>query len=322
MAKTSTIKKDLIPYSAGTVILTPIARNGRPDHNRSVSTEFNFLASTQVSETRTVESLDAGNGSSPTKDFVTGITYTLTVTANAYNPVFHAVATGKIEEFPAKTLFRTQHTYNMPTELEDTETDLTIVFGETGDDKKVPAADEYGDVNFIVEDGYGNTLVRVYDTKNDSGATVTAVPEKGTYTYDEDTKTLHFSDDYLGDAMRLIYYYEATNAVTYSSNPILTTPEYMVEVFGYRQEASTGEAIPFQQKLTRASITGDVAGQPTQRSRSSQIVYTFATTPIPEGEIAYTEGYVNPVDIKDTTITSNSRPNGVDEETIGKTTGA
>lgn len=318
MAKTSTIKKALIPYSAGTVILTPIARNGRPDYDRSVASEFNFLASTQLSETRTVETVDAGNGSSPTKDFVTGVTYTLTVTANAYNPVFHAVATGKIEEFPEKTLFRTQHTYYMPTALGDDETDLTIVFGESGDDKEVPAADEYGNVHFDIEDSYGNTLVRVYDEEGEEGASVKAVPEKGTYTYDVDTKTLHFSEDYLGDTMRLIYYYEATNAVTYSSDPILTTPEYMVEVFGYRQEAETGEAIPFQQKLARASISGDVAGQPTQRSRSAQIVYTFASTPIPEGETMYTEGYINPIDVKDATTTSYSRPNGVDESTIGK----
>lgn len=103
MAKTTTVRKDLIPYRAGVVVVTPLDANKRPDYTKSVATEYDFLTSTQTSVTRTTETLANGNGSD--KEYITDETYNLAVVGNTFNPVFHGVVTGRIETLPEKNAY-------------------------------------------------------------------------------------------------------------------------------------------------------------------------------------------------------------------------
>lgn len=278
-AKTTTVRKDLIPYRAGTVILDPLDANKRPDYTRSVATGFDFLSSTQVSVTRTMETLENGNGQD--KEYPLDEVYTVTVTGNTFNPVFHGVVLGQIETLPDKILMPHSLTHNLPTNVAEGGT-LGIVFGSTGDvpDDPVPAADEDGLYHFVVEDSYGNVLVKM------------ETPEFGGYSYDEDTKTLEFSDEYKGAAIRVLYDYEATNAIHYSSNPIIQNPEYQVRIFGIRQSASTGETYNFMEKILRCTATGDITNQTSQKSKSAPITYTFTSSPVPPGVSVYSSAYV------------------------------
>lgn len=305
-AKTTTVRKDLIPYQAGTIILDPLDENKQPDYTRSVATGTDFLTSTQVSITRSTETLENGNGQD--KDFVTSETYTLTATGNVFNPIFHGVVAGQIETLPNKTLFPYEVSYNLPLSVEEGTT-LGITFGSTGPlpEAPEPAADETGNVNFIIEDSYGNVLTKL-DT-----------PEFGAYSYDADTKTLEFSNEYKGALLRIIYNYEATNAIQYSSNPILQNTEYQVRIFGIRQSASTGDSYRFIEKIARATATGDITNQATQKAKSAPITYTFSSTPVPKGVSVYTTAYIPDTTTDGDGLTIKNRVNGCDDN-FGTTT--
>lgn len=274
-AKTTKVTKSLVPYEAGVAIVTPLDANKRPDYIRSVATQYNFMQSTQMSETRTTEELENGNGQN--KTLVTGVTYNLSVVANALNIVFHNTVAGRIETLPDKTLVMDEFTWFLPSVAP--EEGLTITFGVDGDQPKEPAADENGDYWFIVEDSYGNPLVRL-DT-----------PEFGAYSWDKDLKQLRFSDEYAGAAIRVIYRYTSTNSIRYDSNPILSQPEFQIDIFGVTVDAETDKKFKVHERLLRATQTGDLSGMATQKSRSAPITYTFQSAPVPSGTSVYTITY-------------------------------
>lgn len=277
MAKTTTVRKDLIPYRAGTVVLTPLDANMRPDYTRSVATEYTYLASTQTSVTRATETLESGNGSN--KEIPTSETYTVTITANAFNPVFHNAAAGRLETLPDTTLMKDEFTFNLPSAPKEEGGFLQITFGKDKDHETEPAADENGDYNFVVEDSYGNPLVRL-DT-----------PQFGAYSYDQEANALQFSSEYANAAIRVIYDYADPNALVYKSDPILKISEFRLEIFGITQSAGGGDTYKVDTILERCSVTGDLSEQPTQVSRSAPMTYTFASTPVPAGVSVYTQKF-------------------------------
>lgn len=298
--KTSIIPKDLVPYRSGVTILTPLDVNGRPIPRLAVATSSDFVNSTQVSMSRTTETLENGGGQD--QEFVNAETYTLTVNTNVYDPVFHAMATGRKETLPDTTIVRSIFTHFLPTSVKEGDT-LGITFGKGADVEKEPAADENGEYNFIVEDSYRNTLVRTDGTL-----------ENGTYKYDADTKTLQFSNDYLGASIRVLYYVTATDVLQYDSNPILSNPQFMVEVIGKIQNTKGTGTYQKYTKLLRATATGDMAGQAEQKSRSAPITYTFTSAPVPEGVSVYTEKLSIVSTTAGGTDDTLTTPNGVDDE--------
>lgn len=276
MAKTTTVTKSLIPYEAGVTIITPLDRNHRPMLERAVATQYNYVASTQTSVTKTTEELENGNGQN--KTMVTDETYNFTLNVNALNIVFHNTVAGRIETLPDKVLVLDEFTWFLPDTV-PTDGSLQITFGAEGDHKVAPAPQENGDYFFIVEDSYGNPLVR-RDT-----------PENGAYSWDPDTKALSFSDDYVGAAIRVIYEYADTKSIRYDSNPILSQPEFQIDVFGITTDAETDRKFKVHERLLRASYSGDLSGMPTQKSRAATISYTFASNPVPSGTSVYTAIY-------------------------------
>lgn len=272
-AKQNTVRKDLIPYEAGVVIITPLDANKKPDYSRSVATQRDFLASTQTSVTRTTETLANGNGQD--KEYIIDESYGLTVVGNAYNPDLHAVIAGRIQSQPDTVLMPTEVTYNLPKAPSDTY--LEIKFGPDGDVEKKPAADADGEYFFIVEDSYGNRLI-----PGDAPAT-------GVYHYDSDTETLQFSEDYAENAMRVVYKFAVEGGLEIKSNPILQQPEFQIETFGIRMSAGTDQKYRTCIKIARAVATGDLSEQTTQKAKTAPITYTFASTPVPAGTSVYTE---------------------------------
>lgn len=272
MAKTTTIRKDLLPYKAGVVRLIPLDENMSPDWGHAVATNHDFLQSTQIVETREMETLENGNGSS--KDYPTSVTYTLTVISNIDNVLFHNLAAGRIEELPNTILVPDEFNWTLPKTLNEGET-LEITFGENGDHTTLPAADRDGNYHFTIEDSYGNVLVPRDQLEN------------GAYRYDETTHALQFSDDYKGQNIRVIYDYAGENAIMYRNDPVLRNREFRVEVYGLVQSAQTGDVYRVTETLERCSITGDISDQTTQISKNAPITYSFASTPVPEGVSVY-----------------------------------
>lgn len=305
MAKTSKIVQDQIPYRAGIVVVTPLDVNDRPDYTKSVATTENFLASTQVTTARTTENIETGNGG--TMEFVNTETHTLNITGNTFSPIFHAVVAGQIEEFPQKELVLDRQEVSLPTTLNEG-ADLQITFGTTGEIKREPGADADGNYNFIVNDSYGNDLVRTDST-----------PEKGSYKYDADKKAIILSDDYKGATMRIVYWYEDTGTVTYRSNPIIQNKKFRVQTLGLTQD-DKGNTYKVMETLERATVSGDLTEQAKQVSRSAQVSYAFVTAPVPEGVSAYKKTMTLYQGATTDTVGDAAHANGVDD--AGLTTGA
>lgn len=283
MAKTTTVTKSLIPYEAGVTVITKLDRNHRPMYEQSVATQYNYVQSTQTSVTQTTEEIENGNGQN--KTVVNDETYNFTLNVNALNIVFHNTVANRIETLPEKTLVMDEFTWFLP-ERVPTDGNLQITFGADGDHAVMPAARDDGDYWFIVEDSYGNPLVR------------RDVPENGAYSWDPDTKALSFSDDYVGAAIRVIYEYADTNSIRYDSNPIISQPEFQIDVFGITTDAETDRKFKVHERIVRASYSGDLSGMPTQKSHAATIAYAFQSNPVPSGTSVYSVTYT-PLDEDD-----------------------
>lgn len=269
------IRRDIIPYRAGLVMVTPLDANKKPNYTKSVATEWNFLTSTQTSVSRETEELANGNGSD--KEYTNSETYNLTVIGNTFDPDFHAAVTGRVESVPEKALALEQFNFSLPEAGAGT---LQITFGTGKDYEILPAADADGNYNFIIEDSFGNRLMR---------STTTSV---GTYVYDADNKALQFSNDYAGANIRVLFWYESADALVYNSNPTLQQPEYQIDVYGISMSAETDEKYKIMTRILRATISGDVSDQTTQKSKSAPVTYTFKSAPVPEGVSVYSQTYV------------------------------
>lgn len=272
-AKMSKIKNDLLPYEAGFVVVTQLDENMLPDPDRVVVTPGDYLISSQYTEGMSYEEVATGRGNNTS--FPTQRTDTLALTMNAFSPVFHNAVTGKLEYLPEKALSAIEFETNLPA-ADDTSTLVELKFGTGTDHPIEPAADKNGNYRFVIRDNKGNYLTKRTTT------------ELGTYVYDSDTKTLQFSSDYAGMLVRIIYDYEDANATVYRANPILKKTLFKVEAFGLVQSA-TGETYKVKRSMPRASISGDIPSQPTQKERSASLTYTFAAEPVPTGESPYEE---------------------------------
>lgn len=306
--KSTTVKKDLIPYRAGLVIVAPLDANKRPDFTKAVRTEPDFLTSTQTSVSSTTESLANGNGQD--KAYPLDETYTITISANTYSSTFHNTLANRIETLPNNSIVPDEFEYSLPISV-DSESGgvLGIEFGEGADHEIEPAKDSNGNYNFLVQDSYGNTLVRLYK----EGST-TPTLENGTYYYDVDTKTMMFSNDYLGALIRVTYWRNDTKSIRYDSNPILSRPEFYIEMYGLYQSASDGVTYKVVTILQRAYVSGDLPDPTSQKSKSAPLTYTISSAPVPIGTSVYTQ-IITPYIAGDTSVDTGSGTacNGIDD---------
>lgn len=296
-AKMSPISNQLLPYEAGLVRLTPLDANKQPMYERAVVTPWEYLTSTQWGISSTSETVANGNGQDG--EFITSKSYTLTVNGNVFSPIFHGVAAGLIETFQDTALMPEQITWTLGSEASP-----TITFGASKNVAKEPAKDEKGNYHFVVQDNKGNVLTK------------TSNAELGTFVYDEDTKTMKFSDDYKNMTMTITFDYSDTNVVEYSADPVLRNPEFLVETYGLVQDASTGETFRVYRSLLRAKISGDLNSQAMQKERSAGLTYTFVSSPVPKGVSPFIERWTDDITegVDDTT---DNIVNGCDDNFAG-----
>jgi hypothetical protein len=255
MSKIAT-PRDIIPYRAGIVRITPLDEYGRPQYDKAHTTKRNFLTSTQITTSRTSETLANGNGQD--KDYPTNETHTLAIVTNTYDEDFHKLISGDVESDPLPMLF-----------------DTTIQTKEgsyTFEDDEVPVASDDGSIHIEAHDAAGNCITETTDAVSST-----------TFKYDADTKTITFDKSLDETDISLVYYIAATDAVAVSSSPVLKNPQFRIEVFGEVQSAESGTIINYQAQLYRATVSGDIPRVMTQKSISNAITYNFQSAPVPEG---------------------------------------
>ena len=261
------VRNDLIPLKAGIVRITPLDANGNPEYKNAVTTQRNFLTSTQVTTTRTSETLANGNGSD--KDFPTDEKFNLALVTNIFDQKFHNVVAGnKVASEILPVLYDT--TITVPGSAEYT-VDLT---------DKEPAASPDGKYYFEIRDSYGNALEQVDDSV-----------AEGKFKYDSDLKTLTFDASSANMSYSCVYYVAAANGEAYESNPILSNPQFMIEVYGEMQSANYGGTTLLYERMLRATVSGDIPNVTSQKSISSPITYNFASAPVPQGKSAFYQSF-------------------------------
>lgn len=255
------VRTDLIPLKAGILRLTLLDANGDPLFANPYSTQRNFLTSTQVSTTRASETLANGNGSD--KDYPTSETYTLTLVSNIFDQKFHNYLAGSIK--PATLLPILYDTTITVPSATPYEIDLT---------SKPPVAMSDGKYYFEIRDSFGNMFTQPSD-----GETL----GEGKYSYDPDTKKLTFDATSAGKSYSCVYNVAAPNGEAFAANPILSNPQFRLEVYGEMQSANYGGTTLLYEMMPRATVSGDLPNVTTQKSISAPITYTFASAPVPQG---------------------------------------
>lgn len=267
MATPKTVRNDLIPMKAGIVRVTPLDANGNPIYAEAYSTKRDFLTSTQVTTTRTSETLANGNGSD--KDFPTDEKYTLALVTNTYDPKFHRVISGDLsEETPAPILYDT--TISVPPDT-TYEVDLTDM---------PPVASDDGKYHIEIRDSYGNA----YEQADDAAA-------ENKFKYDDSSKKLTFDVSAAGLNLSCVYYIAGDTGEAYKSNPVLQNPQFQIEIMGETRSADTGESIRYYAKMLRGVVSGDIPRVTTQKSISNAITYNFASAPVPQGMSAFYDSF-------------------------------
>lgn len=268
MATTKTVRNDLIPSKAGCVRVTPYNTDGTLAIEKAYTTKRNYLTSTQVTITRTSETLPNGNGAD--KDYPTDEKYNLAVVTQTFDPKFHNMISGSvIVEEPEPILYDTSIV--VPS-AETYEVDLT-------DHAPVAA---HGSEKPVIEvrDVYGNLLE----------ATDSVVAENQ-YKYDDDTKKISFDASAAGKTYYLVYYVDAATGEAYQADTVLRNPEFMIEVFAETQSAETGEIENYYARITRGVVSGDIPHVMSQKSINNAITYNFSSAPVAQGQTAFYDSF-------------------------------
>lgn len=268
MANSTKVPNDIIPAKAGLVRVIPVKTDGTLDRANAYTTKRNFLTSTQVTITRTSETLPNGNGSD--KDYPTDEKYNLAVVTQTYDPKFHSMISNKEKvTTPRPRLYDTSITVPATTAYE---VDLT--------DNEPVAVDGEAKPVLEIRDQYGNLL-----TVTDSTVS------EGSYKYDPDTKTLTFDASAAGLTFSAVYYVASTGADGYQASPILRSPQFQIEIMAETQSADTGEIVYYNAVMTRAVVSGDIPNVTSQKSINNAITYNFTTAPVAQGVSAFTETF-------------------------------
>ena len=262
------IRNDLIPLKAGIVRITPLDVNGDPEYVKAVTTQRNFLTSTQVTTSRTAETLANGNGGD--KDYPTDEKFNLALVTNVFDPKFHNLVAGSLEEETAEPfLFDTTVTVPAESLYEVT---LTRKPAKSGD----------GKYHFEIRDAFGNAL------KENS-----STPQEGEYQYTDSGNKLTFNAASAGKSYSCVYYVDGSAAQAYRSNPVMVNPVFQVEVYGEMQSANYGGApVLMMEKMLRATVSGDLPNATTQKSVSAPMTYNFASAPVPQGKSAFYQAFM------------------------------
>lgn len=258
------VRNDQIPMRSGIVKVTPLDENMNPIYDKSITTDRQFLTSTQISESRTSETLPNGNQESD-KEFITGARHTLSVVTQVYDPMFHAIVSGgEIIESSGTRLEDATIIPNDEGEVEFTGDDIPVASPNDPDKK----------IHFEIRDSYRNEFTEVTGE----------IQGDHEFKYDPDTHKLTFNSSMANISLSCVYHVAtSSNARGYRTARILKNNVFQIEVMAEMQSASYGDVVKYYAIMPRATTTGDIPNVTTQKSISSAITYTFASAPVPTG---------------------------------------
>lgn len=261
-----TLFRDMIPYRAGIVRITPLDSNFNPVYENSYTTARDFLTSTQRSTSLSYSTLYNSNGDG--YDYITQRRENLTLTTQIFDPRFDAIISGK------KLVKSTVQSIK----------DIEIV---------LPAGSTYyaflDETYYPVESPDGSVHLEIRDASGTKYNKTNANPDSAQYVYMPQTHTIEFSKEDYDRILSCVYYVNVESQEAYNPNPLLDNDVFMVEAYGEMQSASNGQKQVCYTCIKRATMSGELTGVTRQKSISNQISYTFVSAPIRRGDSVCTE---------------------------------
>ena len=259
------VKNDLIPFRAGIVRITPLDGEFVPQYAKSYTTNRAYLVSTQVTETRSVETVPNGNGQDG--EWPLDQVFNLAVAMNTYDPKFHAIVAGRTKV----------------AELKPVMTDTTIIpkTGSGGAEytfsnaKEYPVAAKDGKFYLEIKDAYGNVFTQTDGMSPSLG--------EANFKYENESHKLTFAAQYKDKPLTCVYYIASEGGDGYEVPDTLEAPVFQIEVMGETQSASSNETINYYSVMARASVSGDLPDITTQKAKTSTLTYNFKSKPVPKG---------------------------------------
>ena len=256
-----TLFRDMIPYRAGIVRITPLDSNSNPLYDKSYTTARDFLTSTQRSTSYSYETFHTSNGDAC--DYITQRRENITLTTQIYDPRFDALISGK-ELVGTEMLSIRDIQISLPAGF------TSYIFNDT---LAYPAASSDGEIYLEIRDAAGNKYNRVYTS-----------PSEYQYRYNQDTYRLEFSRESYARAFSCVYYIKNQNQEAYASISTLKNKLFMIEAFGEMQSASNGIKQVCYTCVKRATVSSDITGITRQKSIDNKITYSFSSAPVKRGE--------------------------------------
>ena len=271
---TKTVKRDLLPARSGILRLIPLDSDFRPLYDKAYTTAREYLVSTQVTTTRTMETVPNGNGQDG--EFVTGETHNLAVAMNVFDHKLDAFLRG-MKDVSSPGVVPRDTTVIPVTASANAEYTFT-------DAKAYPAKSPDEKYHFEIRDANGNRIEAA------SGESVST----NDYVYEDSSHKLTFPKSFAGKPLTCVYYVASgEGAEAYESANILETKQYLIEVHSELQSASSGETVFYTVRIARGSVSGDLPGATSQKAKTNTITYNFKSQPVPEGVSALYEHYEN-----------------------------
>lgn len=265
-----TLYRDMIPYRAGIVRITPLDSSFSPLYDQAYTTGRDFLTSTQRSTSYSYETFYNSNGDA--SDYITQRRENITLTTQIYDPRFDALISGK-ESVEAST----------PT-LKDIEITLSsnsfsYIFNE---EQLFPCKSSDGEYHFEIRDYFGVSYKRVISNPSDYE-----------FTYDNITKKLEFSKSEFARNLTCVYYTTDKSKELYQDSPTVKNNVFMIEAFGEMQSASSGIKQACYTCIKRVTLSGELTGVSRQKSINNAISYTFSSAPFKRNESPCVEIFEN-----------------------------
>lgn len=264
--QSKTVYRDMIPYRAGIVRITPLDDNLSPIHSQVYTTQRDFLTSTKRSTTFSYDTSYNVNGEP--SDYITNRRENLELTTQIFDPRFDALVGNK-----------TSISYDVPRLV-----DITIVLEPGVSSYTLPSNErspyDLDTIEIRDASGYGLRLNQAVTNEDD-------------FYYYEDYRQFVF---YPSDSYRIfhcIYHCYESSQESYASNSVLKNTVFMVEAFGEMYVASNGNKQGYYTVLPRATLNGELTGGTRQKGIDAQITYSFSSTQVKRGTSPCYESFFN-----------------------------
>lgn len=261
-----TLFRDLIPYRAGIVRVTPLDSNFNPIYDKSYTTDRDFLTSTQRSTSYSYETFYNSNGD-PT-DYISQRRENLTLTTQIRDPRFEALISGKelaIQPIP----FLVDLSFYV---------DPHSSYYQFQNPSSYPNESNDKHIHIEIRDVFGNRYVESSSPRSENEFKYDQAQHRIEFFPTDSTRLLHCS-----------YYTVGSEQESYEHESIIKNNVFMVEAYGEVQSASSGEKQACYTCIKSCTLSGELSGLALQKSINNSISYTFASYPFKRGESPCTE---------------------------------